>query len=325
MSSIIFMGTPDFSVVVLKGLLAAGYDIKAVVTQPDKPVGRKHKLTASPVKAFASEAGLEVLQPAKISGSPEAARIQALQPDFIITAAFGQFLPMSVLKAAKIAAVNVHGSLLPKYRGGAPIQMAIMNGEKETGITIMYMAKKMDAGDMLAQAAIPIEATDTSGTVFEKLSQVGSKLLLETLPKIAAGTITPTAQDPDKVTVAYNLTPEQEVLDFTHTASQLDRQIRALNPDPGAYTYFEGQRLKVWLAKVVAVPNDGALPGTVLVKSKKELIISTGSASESLALLELQPAGKAKMPIAAFLNGLGQQLTVGTPFIQKIPGGGAHR
>ncbi|MFD1672808.1 methionyl-tRNA formyltransferase [Agrilactobacillus yilanensis] len=321
MTSVIFMGTPDFSVVVLKGLIEAGYDVKAVVTQPDKPVGRKRKLTPSPVKVFAQTKNLPVLQPSKMGGSPEADEIKAIAPDFIITAAFGQFLPMSVLNAAKLAAVNVHGSLLPKYRGGAPIQMSIINGEPETGITIMYMAKKMDAGDMLAQQAVAIAPDETSGTLFDKLSLVGRDLLLATLPKIEAQTITGKPQDPAEATFAYNLTADQEKLDFTKSAAALDQQIRGLNPDPVAYTYFENQRVKIWLGQPIPVTTT-AQPGTVLVRTKKQLVLATGDSENGLAILELQPAGKAKMPITAFLNGVGQHIQVGD---QLITGDDANR
>lgn len=310
MTSVIFMGTPNFSVVVLEGLLKAGYDVKAVVTQPDKPVGRKKRLTPSPVKTFAQAQNLTVLQPTKLSGSAEAVQIESIAPDFIITAAFGQFLPTAVLDAAKIAAVNVHGSLLPKYRGGAPIQMSIMNGETETGITIMYMAKKMDAGDILAQQTVPITEAETSGSLFEKLSIVGRDLLLSTLPKIKAQMITPIPQNPEAATFAYNLTPEQEKLDFEKKALTLEHQVRALNPDPVAYTYFQKQRVKIWLAKAVAI-SETAAPGTIIVRTKKQLILATGDEKQGLAILELQPAGKAKMPINSFLNGMGQRLKVG--------------
>jgi len=173
MTSIVFMGTPQFAAPILASLIDEKYDVLAVVTQPDRKVGRKHVLTASPVKQVALAHDILVLQPEKISGSPEMQKVIDLQPDLIVTAAFGQFLPTKLLKAAQIGAINVHGSLLPKYRGGAPVQYSIMNGEAETGITIIYMVKKMDAGDMLAQRAIPITPEDDTGTMFEKLSVVG--------------------------------------------------------------------------------------------------------------------------------------------------------
>ena len=198
MTSVIFLGTPEFAVPIIEGLIAQHYDILAVMTQPDRKVGRKQRLAASPVKQAAQKHDIPVLQPEKLSGSPELAQAIAMAPDLIVTAAYGQFLPTKFLEAAKIIAVNVHGSLLPKYRGGAPIQYSIMNGDSETGVTIIEMVKKMDAGDMFAQAKLPLTRADDTGTVFAKLSLLGRDLLLETLPRIIAGTATRTPQDPDK-------------------------------------------------------------------------------------------------------------------------------
>ena len=203
MKSIVFMGTPEFSVPILQALNEK-YDIKAVVTQPDRPVGRKRKIIPNPVKQVAVDLNLPVYQPEKLSGSEAMQKIIALQPDFIITAAYGQFLPTKLLEAVKIAAVNVHGSLLPKYRGGAPVQYAIMNGDQATGITIMYMVKAMDAGDIISQQAIEITDKDDTASMFKKLSKVGRDLLLETLPKIAEGDINPIQQDESKVIFSPN-------------------------------------------------------------------------------------------------------------------------
>ncbi|MCD2256220.1 methionyl-tRNA formyltransferase [Agrilactobacillus fermenti] len=316
MTSVIFMGTPEFSVTVLAGLLEANYDIQAVVTQPDKPVGRKKKLQAAPVKVFAQAHQLKIFQPEKLGGSSTADFIKSVQPDLIITAAFGQFLPTSVLRSAKVAAVNVHGSLLPKYRGGAPIQMAIMNGESTTGITIMYMAKKMDAGDILAQQAVPITEDETSDSLFKKMSLVGRDLLLATLPKVIANEVTARPQNEAEATFAYNLKPEQEILDFKQSAIQLDRQIRALNSDPVAYTYFKGMRTKIWFARPVEVSHS-ATPGSVLSKTKKQLVLATGDSKMGLAIEQLQPAGKNVMPISAYLNGAGQNIAVGDQLITE--------
>ncbi|WP_235805380.1 methionyl-tRNA formyltransferase, partial [Latilactobacillus curvatus] len=213
MTSIVFMGTPQFSVPILEALVAHDYQVLAVVTQPDRKVGRKQVLQQTPVKEAAVRLNLTVFQPEKLSGSQELADVMALQPDLIVTAAYGQFLPTKLLEAAKIAAINVHGSLLPKYRGGAPIQYAVLNGDSEIGITIMHMAKKMDAGDMIEQASIPIEASDDTGTLFDKLSYVGRDLLLKTLPSIIDQTAPRTPQDEAQVTFAYNITKEQEQLD----------------------------------------------------------------------------------------------------------------
>jgi methionyl-tRNA formyltransferase len=312
MTSVVFMGTPDFSVPVLQGLVDKHYDIKAVVTQPDKAVGRRQRLQSSPVKKLATELHLPVLQPSKLSGSPEMAQIIAAQPDLIITAAFGQFLPTKLLQAAKIAAINVHGSLLPAYRGGAPIQRSIMNGDAETGITIMFMAKKMDAGDIIAQKALPIANDDDSGTLFAKLSIVGRDLLLAQLPFIIHGEAKRIPQDETKVSFAYNIKPEEEELDFNHSAIALERQIRALRPDPGAYLRHDGQRIKVWAA-IVREDPDNHVPGTVITRTKHELAIAC--ATGALVITKLQPAGKAEIPITSYLNGAGQHVSVGDKFV----------
>ena len=209
MTSVIFMGTPEFSVPVLEGLIEAGYEIRAVVTQPDKKVGRKQKIAKTPAKIAAEKHDLPVLQPVKLSGSEEMNQLIDMHADLIVTAAYGQFLPTKFLKSVNIAAVNVHGSLLPKYRGGAPIQYSLINGDKETGITIMEMVKKMDAGDIYAQEAIKIEPEDNAGTLFSKLSILGRDLLLKTLPSIIDGSVKKTPQDPDKVVFSPNITKEQ--------------------------------------------------------------------------------------------------------------------
>ena len=207
------MGTPTFAVPILEALIAdPQYDVKAVVTQPDRPQGRKRVLTPSPVKVAAQAHDLPVLQPEKMNGSDEMAQIVALAPDFIITAAFGQFLPTALLDAAQIAAVNTHASLLPKYRGGAPVHYAIMNGDTETGVSIMYMVKQMDAGDVIDVVKVPITAQDNVGTMFDKLSLAGRDLLLATLPKIAAGEIAPVPQDEAAVSISPNITRDQQNL-----------------------------------------------------------------------------------------------------------------
>ncbi len=205
MTSIIFMGTPDFSAPILRMLHHEGYDIKAVVTQPDRPVGRKRVLTPPPVKAAAIELGLPVIQPEKLRGSEELQQILDLQPDLVITAAFGQILPKALLDAPPLGCINVHASLLPKYRGGAPIHQAVIDGEKETGVTIMYMAEKLDAGDIISQKAIPIEEDDHTGGLFDKLSVVGRELLKDTLPSIINRTNSRTVQDEAQVTFASNI------------------------------------------------------------------------------------------------------------------------
>lgn len=304
MTKIVFMGTPAFSVPVLEGLIEAGYEIQAVVTQPDRPVGRKRVLTAPPVKEAAVKHGLLVLQPEKISGSEEMEKVIALAPDVIVTAAFGQFLPERLLQAPKMGAVNVHASLLPKYRGGAPVHYAIINGEKEAGVTIMEMIKKMDAGGIYSQRSIPITSKDDVGTMFDKLSLVGKELLLDTLPDILSGELKPTPQDEEQVTFSPNITREQEQIDWQKTAEQIDCQVRGMRPWPTAFTTYQGTNWKIWETEPTAEATS-AEPGTIIKRTKKELWIACG-AGTVLSVKSLQPSGKGRLAVQEFLNGSGQ-------------------
>lgn len=303
------MGTPAFSVPILEGLLEEGYEVVAVVTQPDRPVGRKKVITPSPVKEAAVKHELLVLQPEKIAGSEEMEKIIALKPDVIVTAAFGQFLPEKLLQVPTHGAVNVHASLLPKYRGGAPVHYAIINGEKETGVTIMEMIKKMDAGGIYAQESIPITKQDDVGSMFEKLSILGKQLLLKTLPGILNGNLMPYPQDESKVTFSPNITREQEAIDWKKTAKEVDHQVRGMRPWPIAFTTYEKTRWKL-LAVEVLDEKTTAEPGTIIKKDKKNLWVACGNQTV-LAIKELQPAGKSKQAISEFLNGSGQQVTIG--------------
>ncbi|PRT72899.1 methionyl-tRNA formyltransferase [Streptococcus anginosus] len=311
MTNIIFMGTPNFSATVLKGLLESKqYEILAVVTQPDRAVGRKKEIRMTPVKELALDYGLPIYQPEKLSKSAELDSLMNLNADGIVTAAFGQFLPSKLLDSVNFA-VNVHASLLPKYRGGAPIHYAIINGDKEAGVTIMEMVKEMDAGDMIARRAIPIEETDNVGTMFEKLALVGRDLLLESLPSYLAGDLKPVPQDKNQVTFSPNILPEEERIDWTKTNHQIFNQIRGMNPWPVAHTLLNGERFKIY----EATPVEGlGQAGEILVIGKKELIVATGEGA--LSLQTVQPAGKPKMTIIDFLNGLGRQLSVGDFFGQ---------
>ncbi|QGG50352.1 methionyl-tRNA formyltransferase [Lysinibacillus pakistanensis] len=312
MTSIIFMGTPDFSAPILRMLHHEGYDIKAVVTQPDRPVGRKRVLTPPPVKAAAIELGLPVIQPEKLRGSEELQQILDLQPDLVITAAFGQILPKALLDAPKLGCINVHASLLPKYRGGAPIHQAIIDGEKETGVTIMYMAEKLDAGDIISQKAIPIEEDDHTGGLFDKLSVVGRELLKDTLPSIINRTNSRTVQDEAQVTFASNISREQERIDWTKDAATLYNQVRGLHPWPVAYTTFEGENFKIWWAKVGNTKHE-ARPGTVVAISKDYFEVAAGNGT-TLALYDVQPAGKKRMIAEEYLRGTGSKLQIGDQF-----------
>ena len=309
--SVVFMGTPTFAVPILEALIAdSQYDVQAVVTQPDRPQGRKRVLTPSPVKVAAQAHDLPVLQPEKMNNSDEMAQIVALAPDFIITAAFGQFLPTALLDAAQIAAVNTHASLLPKYRGGAPVHYAIMNGDTETGVSIMYMVKQMDAGDVIDVVKVPITAQDNVGTMFDKLSLAGRDLLLATLPKIAAGEIAPVPQDEAAVSISPNITRAQQNLNFTQeTAQQLDWHIRGLYPTHPAYVQVAGQRVKLIQVTPLSETTD-VTPGHVVTRTKKMLTIAAADHSV-LRIDQLQPAGKSVMSSQAYLNGAGSQLTSG--------------
>ena len=309
MTKIIFMGTPDFSATVLKGLLESKqYEIVAVVTQPDRAVGRKKEIRMTPVKELALSYDLPIYQPEKLSNSPELDELMTLGADGIITAAFGQFLPSRLLDSVAFA-VNVHASLLPKYRGGAPIHYAIINGEKEAGVTIMEMVKEMDAGDMVASRSTTIEDSDNVGTLFEKLAVIGRDLLLECLPAYIAGELKPIAQDVRQVTFSPNITPEEERIDWQKTNRQIFNHIRGMYPWPVAHTLWQGERFKIYEATLA----DGTgKPGEILEVGKKHLVVATGEGA--ISLQTVQPAGKPKMSIADFLNGSGRNLAVGDKF-----------
>ena len=309
MTKLIFMGTPNFSATVLKGLLESDqYEVLAVVTQPDRAVGRKKEIRITPVKEVALSYGLPIYQPEKLSGSPEMEAIMNLGADGIVTAAFGQFLPSKLLASMNFV-VNVHASLLPKHRGGAPIHYALIQGDKETGVTIMETVKEMDAGDMISRRSIPITDEDNVGTLFEKLAIVGRDLLLDTLPAYLSGDIQPEVQDPSQVTFSPNIRPEEERLDWNKTNRQLFNQIRGMNPWPVAHTLGHGGRFKIYEAELA--DGDGQ-PGEILEIGKRQLLVATGEGA--LALKTVQPAGKPKMTISDFLNGAGRNLAVGDKF-----------
>ena len=295
---IVFMGTPKFSVPILEALIKE-YDVIGVVTQPDKEVGRKRILTPSPVKECALMHNIPVYQPKKIRKEFE--DIKALNPDIIITAAYGQIVGMDLLNSPRFRSINVHGSLLPKYRGGAPIQRAIMNGEKYTGITLMYMEKGMDSGDILSQRSLEILDTDNNETVFEKMSYLGRDLLLETLPLLIEGKITPVKQDESLVTYAYNIEASLEELDFSKNAKDVFNHIRALSPTPGAYFMLKGEKIKIFASKVSDLSHSD-VPGSIINVSKKGFMIACGD-STVLEVLEIQQTGKNKISAKDFANG----------------------
>ena len=312
MTKIIFMGTPGFSVPILNGLVAEGYDVLRVVTQPDRPVWRKKVLTPPPVNEAALKHGIKVLQPEKISGSPEMEEIISLNPDLIVTAAFGQFLPETLLKAPKLGAINVHASLLPKYRGGAPVHYSIIKGDSETGVTIMRMVKKMDAGDMLSQKAIPISKTDDVGSMFDKLSLLGKDMLLEMLPEFIAGNIKEIPQDETLVTYSPNITREEEQIDWNKTSELIDCQVRGMRPWPVAFTTYQETRVKLWDTTPLDETTTKA-PGTIIKINKKNFLVACGEGTV-LQINDLQPAGKGRLKAVEYLNGVGRTMEEGHIF-----------
>jgi len=308
--NIVFMGTPDFAVPSLLQLLEKGYQVVGVVTQPDRPKGRKRVLTPPPVKVAALEAGIPVMQPERIRHPDAIAELARWEPDLIITAAFGQILPKAVLDMPRLGCINVHASLLPRYRGGAPIHRAIMNGETETGVTIMYMAEGLDTGDIISSVKVPIEPEDNVGTMFDKLAQAGARLLIETLPDLAAGRASRIPQNDAEATYAPNITREEERIDWSRSATELFNQIRGLNPWPVAYTLWQGETMKVWESKVISNSDsrEDAEPGTVLRTGAEGIDVACGAGT--LRLTVVQPAGKKAMPAGEFVRG--GKLTEGT-------------
>ena len=295
---IVFMGTPNFSVPILEALIEK-YDVIGVVTQPDKEVGRKKILTATPVKECALKHNIPVFQPKRIR--KEYHDIMALKPDIIVTAAYGQIVGMELLDSPKYRSINVHGSLLPKYRGGAPIQRSIMNGDKYTGITIMYMEKGMDSGDILSQRSLEILDSDNNETLFEKMSYLGRDLLLETLPKLIEGSITPIKQDESLVTYAYNIESTEEELDFSLDARSVFNKIRALSPAPGAYFKLKDEKIKIFSSRVSELTHNENI-GSIINVSKKGFMIACGN-NTVLEVLEIQQTGKNKISAKDFANG----------------------
>ncbi|MDM5332673.1 methionyl-tRNA formyltransferase [Ureibacillus composti] len=312
MTRIVFMGTPHFSVPILRMLHEEGYDILAVVTQPDRPVGRKKVMTPPPVKEEAVRLGLPVIQPEKLRNSTELDEIIELGADLIVTAAFGQILPKVLLDAPRLGCINVHASLLPKYRGGAPIHQSILDGESKTGVTIMYMEEKLDAGDIISQQEVEIEETDHTGSMFEKLSIIGRDLLKETLPSIIAGTNERTKQEEEQATFAHNISREQERMNWSDDARKLYNQVRGLHPWPVAYTTLNGENVKIWWAQVGQTTTEQK-PGTVVEIGKDRFEIATGD-GKTLAILDLQPSGKKRMTAEDYLRGTGSKLQIGDLF-----------
>ena len=272
---IVFMGTPDFAVGALEALVEAGHEVVLVVTQPDKPKGRGKEMQQTPVKECALKHNIEVFQPVKIK-TPEAVEVlKGYGADLFVVAAFGQILSKEILEMPKYGCVNIHASLLPKYRGAAPIQWAILEGEKETGVTIMQMNEGLDTGDMLTKVIVPIENTDTGESLFDKLAEAGAKLLIETIPQIEAGEITPQPQDDSLSTYAKMIKKDMGLIDWKKEAVVLERLVRGMNSWPSAYTHFNGKTLKIWESEVETGDSD-MVPGSVVEVTKNSIKVQTG-------------------------------------------------
>ncbi len=309
---LIFMGTPEFAVPSLAKLIEAGHEIRAVFTQPDKPVGRKQIITPPPVKLIAQQHGIEILQPAKIKTAEARAQFDPLfkQADAGVVAAYGRILPDWMLAAPRRGCINVHSSLLPKYRGAAPINWAIANGETETGVTIMQMDAGLDTGAMLLQGATAIGERETAAELTPRLAELGAQLLVETLAKLERSELAPIPQNDAEATHAPILKREDGQVDWTKTARQIFNHLRGFTPFPGCYTFLGGQRIE--LARVTPEPgNDRFAPGTVCEVTKQDFTVACGGASR-LRVAEVQPAGKRAMPAKDFLNGA--KLSVGAQF-----------
>lgn len=321
---VIYMGTPDFSVGPLEAIIAAGYQVTLVVTQPDKQKGRGKEISCTPVKECAMKHGIPVFQPVKIKEKEAIEELSKYEADIFVVAAFGQILSEEILNMPKYGAVNIHASLLPKYRGAAPIQWAILDGEKETGVTIMQMDKGIDTGDMLMKTVVPIEEEDTGETLHDKLTEAGSSLIVEALKAIEAGTVKPEKQKEEESCYAKMLTKSLGQIDWNQDAKKIERLIRGLNSWPSAYTRFGNKTLKIWKGKVVLEENQALLekikeqginikeaePGTVCYVSKEEICVKTGK--NFLNIVELQLEGKKRMTVKEFL--LGRQIEAGTVF-----------
>ncbi len=312
------MGTPDFARAALEKIIEAGHEVVLAVTQPDKPKGRSGELQISDVKACALEHDIPVFQPVRIKLAENVEELKKYQADIYVVAAFGQILSQEILDIPKFGCINIHASILPKYRGAAPIQQAIIDGEKETGVTIMQMAAGMDTGDILLQRTIPISDDETGGGLFDKLSALGGELVVEALPMIERGEITPIPQDDALATKCGKLSKDMGRIDFTEDAEDIRNLVRGLNPWPSAFTYLEKKMFKIWKAEVVKADDllsaDGAgigsdaAPGTVVDVSRDSFTVATGNGF--LKVLELQLEGKKRMPTADFL--LGYKLKPGT-------------
>ncbi|WP_305810895.1 methionyl-tRNA formyltransferase [Photobacterium leiognathi] len=306
---IVFAGTPDFAARHLAALLSSQHDVVAVYTQPDRPAGRGKKLTASPVKAIALENDIPVYQPVSLRNEEAQLELAAIDADIMVVVAYGLLLPQEVLDTPRLGCINVHGSILPRWRGAAPIQRSIWAGDTETGVTIMQMDIGLDTGDMLKVATLPIEATDTSATMYEKLADLGPDALIDCLSDIADGTAVAVKQDDEQANYAKKLSKEEALIDWTMDAAAIERCVRAFNPWPMSYFTVAEQNVKVWQTAVEA-DNQGKAPGTILSADKQGILVATGNGA--LRLISLQPPGKKAMSAADLLNSRREWFEPGT-------------
>lgn len=297
---VIYMGTPDFSVGALEAIIKAGHEVVLVVTQPDKPKGRGKAMQASPVKECALSHGIEVFQPSKIRESENVEYLRKFGADIFVVAAFGQILPKSILDMPKYGCVNIHASLLPKYRGAAPIQWAVINGDEVTGVTTMLMNEGIDTGDMIAKKQVRLAEDETGGSLFDRLADTGAELIVETMKMLEEGTAEFTPQNSEEATHTSMISKELGSIEWSKPAAEIERLIRGLNPWPSAYTRLKGKTFKIWKARVVEVSSSDK-PGTIIKIGKDELLVQTGEGA--LSLIEVQLEGKKRMDVASFLRG----------------------
>ncbi len=302
---VIFMGTPDFASGALEAIIEAGHEVAAVVTQPDKPKGRGKEMQMPPVKACALKYGIPVLQPAKVREPEEVAKLASFGADIFVVAAFGQLLPEEILKLPKFGCVNIHASLLPKYRGAAPIQWAILNGETETGITIMQMDKGLDTGDILMKRVVPIGERETGESLYDKLSRAGAELIAEALPKIEKGELKAQKQNEEEATYVGMLKKSMGLIHWEKDAASIDRLVRGLNSWPSAYTYYRKKSLKIWECEAILEENGRVetegMAGVVERVEKDAFYVRTGKGL--LKVVQVQLEGKKRMDVKDFLLG----------------------
>ncbi len=307
---VVFMGTPDFAVPVLKGLID-NYEVVLVVSQPDRLVGRHQELVETPIKKVALEHNIPVFQPLKIRNEYE--DILAVKPDIIVTCAYGQIIPKAILDYPRLGCINVHASLLPKLRGGAPIHKALIDGYSKTGITIMYMDEKMDNGDIISQREIEILDTDNLESLHDKLSVMGKELLLDTLPSIIEGTNSRIKQDESEVTFAYNIKREEEKIDFSKSSLEVFNLIRGLSPVPGACALLFDQEMKIYDSKILDKKYGKATWGEIVDVNREGIIVCTGNGS--IVLTKIKPFGKKTMDAYSYVNGIGKDKLIGKVFL----------